>query len=94
MERPSAEEAAEMSTGFFRKKKRAEENLQPVLRSAVSLNIDARVPDESRVPVKVLERVGSVVLQASFNLCVPRFVGMLAKDFHMWSTDGSRFFGE
>lgn len=85
------EEGAEKKgKGWFR---RGEKDSKPLLKSDVSLEIIAKVPDESKLPVKAMERLGNAVLQTSFNLVVPRFVGLLSRDFKAWSTDGSRLMG-
>ena len=58
---------------------------RPTLNSDTSLFIDVIVPDEAKVPLRLIQSGGNFIIQSSLNLIVPTFVRILAADFKRWS---------
>ena len=56
-----------------------------VLISDTTLSIDVVVPQDSRVPLRIIKSGGNFIIQQSLNLIVPTFVRLLAFDFKRWS---------
>ena len=56
-----------------------------VLISDTTLSIDVVVPEESRVPLRIIKSGGNFIIQQSLNLIVPTFIRLLAIDFKRWS---------
>lgn len=55
------------------------------LHSSTVLEIEAYPPATSRLPLGLIEKGGSLVLQSSLSLIVPTFVRILSSDFKRWS---------
>lgn len=56
-----------------------------MLFSEVNLRIEVQVPKETWIPLPVLRRTGTFIMQRSFDLMVPQFLNYLAKDYKTWS---------
>lgn len=63
----------------------ADDKGRPTLTSDTSLSINVVVPEDSRVPVRLIQSGGNFIIQSSLNLIVPTFVRLLAMDFKRWS---------
>jgi hypothetical protein len=56
-----------------------------VLISDTSLAIHVKVPEEAKLPIRVIRSGGNFIIQQSLNLIVPTFIRILASDFKRWS---------
>jgi len=64
---------------------------RPMLTSDTKLKIDVIVPEDAKVPLKLITSGGNFIIQSSLNVIVPTFVRILAADFKRWSEgDDSR----
>ena len=64
---------------------------RPMLTSDTKLKIDVIVPEDAKVPLKMITSGGNFIIQSSLNVIVPTFVRILAADFKRWSEgDDSR----
>ena len=62
-----------------------------VLISDTKLSIDVIVPEDSKVPLRIINSGGNFIIQQSLNVTVPTFIRLLAFDFKKWSAgDDSR----
>ena len=73
-----------VSTGYDKKGRK-------VLISDTKLSIDVIVPEDSKVPLRIINSGGNFIIQQSLNVIVPTFIRLLAFDFKKWSAgDDSR----
>jgi len=64
---------------------------RPTLTSDVSLKIDVLVPEDAKIPMRIIQSSGNFIIQSSLNVIVPTFVRILREDFKRWSAgDDSR----
>lgn len=56
-----------------------------VLISDTKLSIEVTVPEESKVPLRLINSGGNFIIQQSLNVIVPTFIRLLAFDFKRWS---------
>ena len=73
-----------VSTGLDKKGRK-------VLVSETNLSIDVTIPEDSKVPLRLINSGGNFIIQQSLNVIVPTFIRLLAFDFKKWSAgDDSR----
>lgn len=68
----------DVSTGVDKKGRK-------VLVSDTNLSINVTVPEDSKVPLRLINSGGNFIIQQSLNLIVPTFIRLLAFDFKRWS---------